>query len=150
MAPSLYSRIYSRLSDLIPLFSSSSQDGAMFAAPRQKDGMALFCVITVAGEGKAKVEIAHDKANGGEDISSPWMIFEVDHTSATAELVGFTDETAYYKKASAAGHVDSQRTPLNVYAVNWLSCFINLHFQFAHAPHPSFAAAAPADALYAN
>lgn len=150
MAPSLYSRIYSRLSDLIPYFSSSSQAGAMFAAPRQKDGMALFCVITAAGQGKAKVEIAHDKASGGEDLSTPWMIFEVDHVAATAELVGFTDEAAYYKKASSTGQVDSQRTPLNVYAVNWLSCFINLHFQFAHAPHPSFAAAASADAVHAN
>ena len=131
MAPTLYSRIYSRLSDLIPSFALIDQAEAMYAAPRQKDDMALFCVVTPTVTGKSRVEIAHDTVTSGEFYSGPWMIFDIDHLSATAELIGFTDERVYYKKV--AGQLNPQRTSLNVYAVNWLACFINLHFQFAQA-----------------
>jgi len=137
MAPTLYSRIYSRLSDLIPSFASIAQAGAMYAAPRQKDDMALFCVVTPTAPGTARVEIAHDQVTSSQACSEPWMIFEVDHLSATAELIGFTDERVYYKKVALDDQLNPQRTSLNVYAVNWLACFINLHFQFALAPNTS-------------
>jgi len=137
MAPTLYSRIYCRLTDLIPSFAAISKGGAMYAAPRQKDDMALYCVITPIGATKAKIEIAHDQVMNGDGHSSPWLVFEADHENAMAELVAITDEHTYYKKQDTPGYADVRRTSLNVYAVNWLACFINLHFQFAYAPNPS-------------
>lgn len=145
MAPTLYSRIYSRLADLIPALRLINQTEAMYAPPKQKDDLSLFCVVTPLDAGKVRIEIVDDQDTADRCGSSPWMVFDVDHQSATAEMVAFQDAKSYYKKSDAAGRADVQRTPLNIYAVNWLTVFINLHFQFVRAPSakPAFVSESP-------
>jgi hypothetical protein len=140
MKTDLYSRMFSRLEDLIPELSSVAAPGAAFyASPRSPADMALFCSVASCSEDELELELAKDEVVAGREQAVHWMKFRVNRKTRTARLVACQTEATYETIHSETIYPQSRHLPLNSFAVNWLSILVNLQFAFrAIVPAPSF------------
>ncbi|UVW30558.1 hypothetical protein [Massilia sp. H6] len=140
MKTDLYSRMYSRLEDLIPELSSISAPGASFyASPRSPTDMALFCSVASCSGDEVELELAKDEVVGGLEQAGHWMKFRIDRKTRTARLIACQTEAAYETIHGETIYPQSRHLPLNSFAVNWLGILVHLQFAFRTiVPAPSF------------
>lgn len=130
--PTIYARIYERLTDLIPNLAAVKEGDTFFAASRNPDDMAVYCSVSKVDGEIIELEIANDLVVDGEDQPAPWMVFRVDMLAQAAELLVVQDEWRYEVIYSESNLTNPRRAPMNMYAVNWLT--IILHIQSGFQP----------------
>ena len=131
MKTDLYSRMFSRIEDLIPGLSNVSAPGAAFyAPPRTSADLALFCSVSSCEGDTLELELVKDEVAHGVERQTQWMKFELDRKARTARLIacqtGAGKEYIQYETICP----QARRLPLNCFAVNWLGILLNLQFVF--------------------
>ena len=143
MNPSVFERIYARLTTLIPGLDTAPIGSAFYAPARIAGDMSVSCSIaqeagqaagrsagTNLGSRTFELEIAHDQIVNGDEQPAPWMVFRVDAENRSAELLAMEDAWRYEVAYADGGQSNPRRIPMNVFAVNWLTVMINLHLVF--------------------
>lgn len=140
MKTDLYSRMYSRIDDLVPGLAHVETPGAAFyAPPKTPADLALFCNVSSCEGDTLEVELAKDEIKNGNEQRTQWMKFRLDRKARTACLIAC--QTALGKESVQYETIYPQPRflPLNCFAVNWLGILLNLQFVFrAVVPAASF------------
>lgn len=131
MKTDLYSRMFSRLEDLIPGLANISQAGSTYyAPPRTSADMALVCSVCACNDRTLELELAKDVIVHGVEHCTQWMKFNVDRIERTACLIAIQTDACYENIQSETIYSQARRLPLNCFAVNWLGILVNLQFAF--------------------
>lgn len=135
-SPTIYARLFERLDDLIPNLATVREGDTFYAPPKIDGDMAMFCSVSKADSPVIELELAHDEVVNGEEQPAPWMVFRVDMQNKTAELLAVQDEWRYEVVYSETDRPNPRRSPMNLFAVNWLTIMLNLHSVFQPVATP--------------
>lgn len=131
MKTDLYSRMFSRLEDLIPGLASISLAGSTYyAPPRNAEDMAMVCSVCACHDDELELELAKDVVIDGVEHCMQWMKFNVDRAKRTACLIAIQTGTCYESVHGETIYPQARSLPLNSFAVNWLGILVNLQFGF--------------------
>ena len=138
--PSVFARLFQRLSDLIPHIDSVKVGDAFYAPPRVVGDMAVYCTVSAADDGHLTLEMSHDHLVDNDLQAAPWMAFDVDLENKTAELLALLDARSYIQSAED-GRVKHRRAQVNIFALNGLTVMLKIHSVFRAAPSPALLSA---------
>ncbi|PTT92926.1 hypothetical protein DBR42_01080 [Pelomonas sp. HMWF004] len=128
--PTIYHRLFARLSELVPDFEAANVGAVFYAPPRIAGDMAVTCSVAAISGGMMVLELVHDQMVNGREAVAPWLVFNVDLAARSAELMAAQEELEYTIATSRGTQSNARRVSMNSYANNWLASMLHLHSVF--------------------
>lgn len=118
-------RLYATLREWVPDLETATWTAAFYASPRHPDDLSIYCEVARQQTGQVQVRISHETPGRPRDKLD--MEFSVDCARRTAALTHI-DQGIPVDSVLTATSYPTRLTRATVFAVNWLTVMIGMHF----------------------